>query len=376
MSVDALALLMNAFPKQGTQRMSGGGGGGGDDRMQQLYYAQQLKDYEEEKRRQQELENLRRAKETLGPYLEQQIAQNPQLSREDRTAMDLLRTIATSENPLFADPLTKMLPQLNDRYTSPTVAQREYAQASEDPRFAEMLAARGRSQAPLPAALQIAEKLSDPQVSEAYKENLRQAQKITRDVQNVQDVSTAEQTGKQYAKEYEDIVNQASAARGKYKKLSDIDALLGDSYTGTLGPEFKNLQKLGALFGIDTAVVGNKEAAEALSRQLALTLRDPSLGGGMPGSLSDSDRKFLESMTPDLAMTAAGRKRLVAIAERVAKKQEKIANEAYRYATKNRGMLDMGWSQQRLNLEQEPMFSDLQQSPTSSTGGWRVVGKR
>jgi len=69
---------------------------------------------------------------------------------------------------------------------------------------------------------------------------------------------------------------------------------------GALGASTLALKKTLNSFGFDAGNTGPAEMMQALGNQIALRLRDPSQGAGMPGALSDSDRKFLSSMSVSL----------------------------------------------------------------------------
>jgi hypothetical protein len=86
----------------------------------------------------------------------------------------------------------------------------------------------------------------------------------------------------------------------------------------------------------------DKEAAGALARELALTLRATGQGSGMPGALSDADREFLVSMSPNLAQTAAGRKKVIDSHVALAQREADVAQFARNYENKY-GRLDNGF---------------------------------
>jgi len=69
---------------------------------------------------------------------------------------------------------------------------------------------------------------------------------------------------------------------------------------GTFGQATLGLRKLLNGFGIDAGNTAPAEMINSLGGQLALRLRGTDGGAGMPGSLSDSDREFLRSMSVSL----------------------------------------------------------------------------
>jgi hypothetical protein len=91
-------------------------------------------------------------------------------------------------------------------------------------------------------------------------------------------------------------------------------------------------------FQIDPKL-GNKQAAAALANKMALELRDPSQGGGMPGSMSNSDREYLNKMVPGLSQSAEGRHQLVQMAVATQQRNADVAGLARQW-TKGAGRLD------------------------------------
>lgn len=83
----------------------------------------------------------------------------------------------------------------------------------------------------------------------------------------------------------------------------------------------------------------NKEAAAAIGNQLALKLRDPANGGGMPGAMSDADRNFLMQSVPGLNQTDEGRKQLISYQVRVLERNKDVAQFARKWRQKY-GRLD------------------------------------
>jgi hypothetical protein len=112
----------------------------------------------------------------------------------------------------------------------------------------------------------------------------------------------------------------------KYQRLGE----LLDGYNGNkLSPAGVDLAEFAHSMGwkVDPKI-GNKEAAQAITNQLALSLRDPSQGGGMPGSLSNSDRDFLVRSVPNLAQTDQGRKQMVQAAVALNQRNADVAAKA------------------------------------------------
>jgi len=143
----------------------------------------------------------------------------------------------------------------------------------------------------------------------------------------------------------------------KISKYTQLTKLLGDYEGGKLSKSAMDLAQLGNSLGIKIDKnLPNKEAAVALSNEIALSLRNPSGGAGMPGAMSDQDRNFLASMTPQLAQTAEGRRQIATAAVALAQRDKDIARAARKYEAKY-GRLDNGFYDQLSNwAAANPLF--------------------
>ncbi|MGX9693790.1 hypothetical protein ACTJNK_25875 [Achromobacter anxifer] len=115
-----------------------------------------------------------------------------------------------------------------------------------------------------------------------------------------------------------------------------LDGFSGSSLSSVGMTGAKLLNSIG--LEVDPALP-NKEAAAAIGNQLALKLRDPANGGGMPGAMSDADRNFLMQSVPGLNQTDAGRKQLISYQVRVLERNKDVAQFARKWRQKY-GRLD------------------------------------
>lgn len=126
----------------------------------------------------------------------------------------------------------------------------------------------------------------------------------------------------------------------KYDRLAN---LLEGIKTNRLAPTFANISSIAEGFGIKLdPKLGPKQAAEALTNEIALTLRNPAGGAGMPGALSDADREYLRSMTPGLGKNPEANKLIIETATALARRDQEVAKLARDYRRKN-GKLDEGF---------------------------------
>lgn len=159
-------------------------------------------------------------------------------------------------------------------------------------------------------------------------------------------------------------IEGAQTARTQIGSLARLKQLLASEnvYQGTGGNFVANLKRIGASIGIDTSSIkdgaANADAIRSIANQIALQLRNPAGGAGMPGALSDKDREFLQSMVAGLTGTPAGNKLIIDYGKRVAQRSIEVENLRQRYVQRN-GRLDEGFFRELAQWsEQNPLFSE------------------
>ena len=158
-----------------------------------------------------------------------------------------------------------------------------------------------------------------------------------------QEKAESQGVGKGFAEAYNKIQEAGTAANGKINNLTRMNQLLEGVDTGKLTPVGTDIAGYAASLGLNIDKnLGNKQAAEALANEVALQLRNPSGGAGMPGAMSDKDREFLISMTPGLSKSPEGRKQITETGLALAKRDKDVARLAREYRKKN-GQLDEGF---------------------------------
>jgi hypothetical protein len=107
----------------------------------------------------------------------------------------------------------------------------------------------------------------------------------------------------------ETILEEDKAARANSANIDRFMQLNKDPNVakGRFAETFSGLKNAAASFGVDVKGLPAEQAMQSISSQMALQLRNPASGGGMPGAMSDSDRNFLTAMTPSLAQSKEGR---------------------------------------------------------------------
>lgn len=162
-----------------------------------------------------------------------------------------------------------------------------------------------------------------------------------RSVTNVnmtQETEEAKTIGKSLGEQYADIQKEGLNAQGKISNLTRVGDLLNQIQAagGTTGlgqQTFMDLKKAAGALGFSIpADVPPQEALVGLSNQLALEARSADT---MPGALSNSDRDFLVKMTPSIATTPEGNRRLIDILTRVNQAKIEKAKAAREYRKAN-----------------------------------------
>ena len=112
-------------------------------------------------------------------------------------------------------------------------------------------------------------------------------------------------------------------------------------------------------FEVDAEALARGEGFNASSNRLALAVRNPAGGAGMPGSMSDSDRNFLVSTVPGLARSESGNAILIAIMQKQLERKIEVSRMAVNYFNQNKTM--QGFEQRIAEYAQgNPMFDEIQ----------------
>ncbi len=185
------------------------------------------------------------------------------------------------------------------------------------------------------------------------------------------DKAQAEDLAKFHATTFIETQQAGKAAAKGLQNLDRIDQLMKDVSTGKLTPAGMTVSAYAQALGIPIdPKLPNKQAAEALTAQMALELRNPAGGAGMPGALSDNDLKFLRSMTPGMAQTTEGRALIIESKRKTLQRDQEVAQLARDYRSKNNGRIDDGFlATLQTYADSHPLFPQAKQP---SNSGWSV----
>lgn len=173
-------------------------------------------------------------------------------------------------------------------------------------------------------------------------------------------------------KAYNSIQESGFSANQKITKFARLGDTLNGLETGKLSPAGFEIAAYAKSLGFNiNDKLPNAEAANALSREIALEMRNPSGGAGMPGAMSDADRNYLESMVAGLGKTPGANKMLVDGFMKLAERDKQVAQMARDYK-KRKGNFDDGfYDELREYSESNPLFG---KQPAAASGGkgWSI----
>jgi len=145
-------------------------------------------------------------------------------------------------------------------------------------------------------------------------------------------------SGGQFAEMYGGINTAAFRAPSRVRNLERIEQLLQGVDGGRLAPTGMELASAANSFGIKLdPKLGNKQAAESLTAEIAINMRQPGTG-----PMTDKDLEVFFSIVPSLSKTAEGRKQITQTMRASAARDLKMGKLARDYVSRN-GKLDEGF---------------------------------
>lgn len=165
------------------------------------------------------------------------------------------------------------------------------------------------------------------------------APKVTVTNVSSQETEQSKAYGKSLGESRAEIAKAGFNAPAQMAKLDRIAQLLEGVDGGKLAPTGLQLASAANSLGLKLDPnMGNKEAAEALSRELAGGLRQPGTG-----VMTDKDFENFLAQMPDLSKSAEGRKQIIATSKAKLARDIEVAKLAREYAKKNGGVIDDGF---------------------------------
>ena len=170
---------------------------------------------------------------------------------------------------------------------------------------------------------------------------------------------------KEYGKSMGELRGQINKsgfeAPSKLAQLQRMEQLLDGVDGGKLAPLGAELASAAQSFGIKIdGKLGNKEAAEALTREIASGLRKPGTG-----PMTDKDFDNFMMQVPSLSKTPEGRKQITATLRAAVQRDIEAAKFMRAYAKKNGGVIDDAFFDQLAEwYSQNPVIATNQAQPT------------
>ena len=193
------------------------------------------------------------------------------------------------------------------------------------------------------------------------------------------DKESAKQMARHFAENYQTIYKAGISARDTLGNLDLAQSALESGIRTGFGAEIEqSLRKIGASLGIgDVDKVASGELLSAVQNRMALQMRNPDSGMGMPGAMSDADREFLKASQLGLDKSPDGNKAMLTAARALENRKLEVAKMADEYLEKN-GALDAGFNRLvRDYAEKNPLFAVQNPQPTQPPeGGFKILGVR
>lgn len=218
--------------------------------------------------------------------------------------------------------------------------------------------------------------ITDPGIRQSFilqglKKQTTHAPAASTNVTLKQEGEEAKSVGKFFGDAYANIQQAGFSAQSKVNRYSRLGQLLDGVSTGKFAGAGLEVAKAASSLGFNIDPnMANKEAAQALSGEIALELRNPSGGAGMPGAMSDADRQFLTNMVPGLATTPEGRTLMLETAQKLAKRDMDVARMARDYRKRNGSINEGFYDELARYSESNPLFQ--QQAPQAPAKGLSI----
>jgi hypothetical protein len=149
---------------------------------------------------------------------------------------------------------------------------------------------------------------------------------------------------KQFADLNESIFNAAKESYGNRDMMKAALSYIKDPTVnqGAAGQANLVLRKYLNAFGVEAGDTSPAEMLSNLGNRIALQLRNPDGGAGMPGSLSDSDRAFLQNMSLSLGNSPGANEKIATAYLAMQNRNIDLEDLRRKYITEH-GRLDEGF---------------------------------
>lgn len=202
----------------------------------------------------------------------------------------------------------------------------------------------------------------------------------------VAETAFATESGKNQAEQFQKLRAGATQARDHLARIGEASRAL-DTYnagstlgTGPGGPYELMMRKALRSMNVGSAdTVSAGELANTFQSQMALLMRSPDGGLGMPGAMSEGDRKFLVDAQAGIDKSPEGNRKLIEIETKLAERKVQLAGLAEEYV-KAKKSLDgfenfvTDWTRKNPIFASAPSASGGAPAPGSVVKGYRFKG--
>lgn len=174
-----------------------------------------------------------------------------------------------------------------------------------------------------------------------------------------EELAESKAIGTATASDFVQIQNDAKKAYSKLSQFEQLERLLEDFDSNKFAGFLTTIQAVGNALGLPVGKsLAAKEAFTSVTNRLAMSYRDPSQGGGLPGSMSDADRIFLQSIPPQLTNSKEGNRLIIKMTKKLLRRDIEVAALAREYR-KQHGSFDAGFlSELEAYSKAHPLFED------------------
>ena len=168
-------------------------------------------------------------------------------------------------------------------------------------------------------------------------------------------------------------INQAGYdAPAKMARLDRMEQLLAGVDGGAAAPAMADIASFANSIGVKIdPKLGNKQAAEALAREMAATLRQPGTG-----PMTDKDFDNFLKQVPSLSKTAEGRTEIIKTLRGAIERDQRASQFAREYAKANKGVIDDNFFDSLAGFyAQNPVVTPKLPATNSRGGQFKVFGR-
>lgn len=198
------------------------------------------------------------------------------------------------------------------------------------------------------------------QVDPAGKLSYAGGPQSTVNINNTTENANAGEVGKWLGTKLTTLVDNGMTSQSNLANLTQLGSALAKSPTGWGADTVLAAKKALKSMGLDVGDVSSQELANTFTNKMALQMRNPAGGAGMPGSLSDADRNFLVSTMPNIGNTPQGNQKIIEVAKRMEQRSVDVSKLAMDYAQGHKGQLDINFFSDLAKWSaQHPLFADI-----------------